>query len=255
METILKTQNLSVGIKNQVFLKDLNIEIQKGEILWIIGKNGSGKTSFLKTVLKFIPSLKGDIFVNGKSVNEIDFQSLSKLASFVPQKYIGSFEITVMDFLLTSRLSYENKIWGISKKTKEKIEGYLEWYGLQKFKNRKFSELSGGERQKILILGALIQETELILLDEPLNSLDPHHQFEISEIAIHLAQNEKKGLMIVTHDLTFPLKIGGKILVFEGNENYSFGEISEILSEEFLTKVYGVEFRFLENEGNKIPVF
>ncbi|KAA3602898.1 MAG: ABC transporter ATP-binding protein [Calditrichaeota bacterium] len=255
METILKTQNLSVGIQNQVFLKNLNIEIPKGEILWIIGKNGSGKTSFLKTVLKFIPIIEGEIFVNGNSVNEIDFESLSKLAAFVPQKYIGSFEITVMDFLLTSRLSLENKIWGVSKKTKEKIDGYLEWYGLQKFKNRKFSELSGGERQKILILGALVQETELILLDEPLNSLDPHHQFEICEIAIHLAKNEKKGLVIVTHDLTFPLKIGGKVLVFEGNEKFSFGEVNEILSEEFLTKVYGVKFNFLESQGNKIPVF
>lgn len=255
MESILKTKNLSIGIQNQVFLKNLNIEIPKGEILWVIGKNGSGKTSFLKTILKFIPILEGEIFVNGNSVNEIDFEALSKLASFVPQKYIGSFEITVLDFLFTSRLSYEKKIWGVSQKTKEKIEGYLEWYGLQKFKNRKFSELSGGERQKILILGALIQETELILLDEPLNSLDPHHQFEICEIAIHLAQNEKKGLVIVTHDLTFPLKIGGKILVFEGNQNYSFGEVEEILSEEFLTKVYGVKFKFLENEGNKIPTF
>lgn len=255
METILKTLNLSVGIQNQVFLKALNIEIPKGEILWVIGKNGSGKTSFLKTILKFIPSLEGEIFIKGISVNEIKFSCLSKLVSFVPQKYIGSFEITVIDFLLTSRLSYEKKIWGVSKETKEKIEGYLDWYGLDKFKNRKFSELSGGERQKFLILGALIQETELILLDEPLNSLDPHHQFEICEIAIHLAKNEGKGLVIVTHDLTFPLKIGGKILVFEGNENYSFGEINEILSEDFLTKVYGVKFKFLENKGNKIPIF
>ncbi|MCC7430265.1 ABC transporter ATP-binding protein [bacterium] len=256
MKPILKTKNLKVGIGNQIFLENLNLELFESELLWIIGRNGSGKTTLLRTLLNLANQQQSNaIFLENVAIEKLTASEIAKKISYVPQKYVGSFEITVSDFLENSRFVHETNSFGKSRETSLFVKNYLEFYGLTEFKNRKFSQVSGGERQKIMVLGALIQETPLVLLDEPLNSLDPNHQFELCELFKKLALENQKTLGIVIHDLTIPFKIGGSVLVFEGNGKYAFGKVKEVLTENYLTKIYGVNFQLLKAQNFQVPFF
>ncbi|MFN0203264.1 MAG: ABC transporter ATP-binding protein [Bacteroidia bacterium] len=169
---------------------------------YLVGLNGSGKSSLLKAILNLLP-YQGEIQIATKDIQQISRREMAKCIAFVPQQLTVNFPINVHDFLRTGRFPYTD-FWGNYRKEDELIvEKYIEKLALGDFLKRNLSEVSGGELQRIYLARALAQETSIILLDEPAQSLDPKSKEFLYEYLFSLAQTHT--ILCTTHDL-FPLE-------------------------------------------------
>ncbi|RLI02887.1 metal ABC transporter ATP-binding protein [Candidatus Bathyarchaeota archaeon] len=225
MEIILK--NLSAGY-NSPILTNITLSFKGNGLIQIIGPNGAGKTTLLKTILGLIKPIDGKVIVRCKKIGYVP-QKIS-LEKFYP--------LTAWELVLNTLLLYSKK-WPrfVGKSENEKVEKALEAVKLGKEKwNELFSELSGGERQRVLIAMAIVHEPDLLILDEPLSSLDPLGRVEMSKFIGKLAQ--EKLILIACHDPTLLLPYTKYVLLLNKNY-YAFGKPEEILKTEILKNVYG----------------
>ena len=176
---MIEVRNLKFSYGKNLVFDNINFSANEGEILSIVGPNGSGKTTLLKCINKIL-NPEGEIIVDDINLKNLKQNSLAKIISYVPQDGHNFFPQTVFDTVLLGRKPYIN--WGVSKKDIEIVSNYLNLMGIKKFALRYFNELSGGERQKILIARALATEARILLLDEPTSNLDLKHQYEIFRI-------------------------------------------------------------------------
>ncbi len=196
MKNVISVKNLSVYYGKIQVLSQINLEVKQGEYLGIIGPNGGGKTTFLKSILGIVPITKGEIKLFGAPIREH-----GNTIGYVPQLSHANreFPISVLEVVLTGRT--KKKIRPFYHYTKEDIEiatKQLEFVGLKEYRNRQMEELSGGEFQKVLIARALTVEPELLILDEPTANVDAKSREEIYMILAQL--NQEKTILMVTHD-------------------------------------------------------
>lgn len=195
----------------QLIVKQLSVKVSSGNILndisaffavglhYIVGLNGSGKSTFLKTLNQSI-DYQGNILINDKDIRQFSTQELAQKMAFVPQHLALNFPILVTDFVLSGRFPYLSWLGNYTKKDKELVMNNLTRLNILHLQNRKIQTLSGGELQKVYIARALTQETPIILLDEPAQSLDPLNKAFLYELLVELVA-EGKHIICTTHDL------------------------------------------------------
>ena len=201
--SVLHTANLTIGYskgKHQnVIQKDISLDLQKGKLIALIGKNGIGKSTFLKTITGIIEPLSGSISLNEKKLSDYDANELAQEMSLVLTESLPPSNLSVYEIIALGRQPYTNWLGTLSGEDKQKIEEAISLTGIAAFAHKKHYEISDGQLQKVLIARALAQDTPLIVLDEPTNNLD------IQNIEILIAAiNEYKGtLLVVSHDEYF----------------------------------------------------
>ena len=220
---IIDVKNLSLGYDKKAVFRGLNFSVSKGDFICVVGANGAGKTTLIKGILGLIKPLAGEIkFVNLKR----------KFVGYMPQETMvdPNFPAAVFEIVLSGTLNREHNIF-YNKTAKADAEAALLKLGILKLKNKSFVDLSGGQRQKVLLARALVATKELLILDEPSNNLDKKSKAELYKIVQKL-NAEGRTIMMVTHDLDHGNLIGNKILsIREGD--YFFG-----MTEEFVRKVH-----------------
>ena len=252
MKLIINGINFSYNGTNA--LDDVSLEIADGEVVSLIGPNGSGKSTLLKCINKILKPKGGSIWVDGRNLRDVELTEMARLAGYVPQSATYFFPSTVFDAVLLGRRPYVD--WSIGARDKEVIAYTLAATGLEGMALRYFDELSGGERQKVLIARALAQEPELLLLDEPTSNLDLKHQLEVMELITTTVRQKGILAIMAIHDLNLASRFSDKVIFLKEGKIYAAGEPQRVLTPENIREVYGVDTLVNTDSGRPhiIPV-
>ncbi len=231
-------------------LQNINFEINKGEIVSILGANGIGKTTLLKCMLGFMKWKEGDTYFEGKSLKNLSKKEFFQKVSYVPQSHHVSFPCTVYETVLLGRSSYLGIFDQPSKIDQSKAIEAIELCGITYLKDRNVNEISGGEQQLCYIARALCCQPSVIILDEAETGLDYANQMIVLSLLKKLSKENHITVIFNTHYPDHALEISDKTLLLLKNGNSLFGETKQILTEENLTKTFGVDIKIIENQIN-----
>ena len=229
-------------------LSGASLELQQGEIGILLGKNGSGKTTFFKNILGIEKPLKGKITFEGENLLKMNRRDRAKRIAYVPQ-HIHFGDLTVLDSVLMGRISHFGMKAGVQDYIA--VEKILEDMGLTEFAGRSAEALSGGEKQKIAIARAMAQEPKLMVFDEPTGNLDIANEHLIIEEAKKLAKEKNISILSSLHDLNQALYFGDKFfLMKEGRVKYAGGK--EIITEEVIRDVFDIDVKIITINNQKV---
>ena len=245
---MLSINGLDFRYKNISVLKDVGIDLKKGEVLSIVGPNGAGKTTILKCILGIVKQDKGTILIDGKDASRMKRLNLAKCISYVSQASPSKFPISVFDAVLMGRRPYI--VWKPSKKDLEVVADVLRSMDLEDVALRDFDQLSGGQKQKVLLARAFAQETDYLLLDEPTSNLDLRHQMEVMEMISGMVKRKGMAAMLAMHDLNLASRFSDTIVMLNAGKIFCTGEPLQVMTLENIRSVYGVEAIINQNNGN-----
>lgn len=248
---MIQVSNLSYFAGTRAILHGLDFSIEKGDFVLIFGQNGAGKSTLLRVLSGLIPAKKGEVLINEKSIARYSKRELATLLSYLPQSDEFDLPILVRDILLAGRYPYQFIFKKLSARDHELFSEGVECFGLGDLLERNMQTLSGGERKKVLLASAFIQDVPLILLDEPVNFLDPGSTFHFIKMLDSL-HRRGKTILLVSHEIQCFFPYANKILALKDGRNCYFGE--KKFSAELFQNIYQVSFRrtFV---GNKEIIF
>jgi len=235
---MLEVRNLTCGYDN-FLLKDISFEVNSSELTGIIGPNGSGKTTLIRVITKLIKPIKGEIIYQEKDITKLNFKELAREIAVVSQDAYFPDTIKVKDFVLLGRIPYFKKFQFLETSRDLKIiEKAMRLTEIIEIKDRFLKEISGGERQLVLIARALAQEPKLLLLDEPTTHLDITHKIKILDLIKRLNKEYGLTVLVVLHDLNLASQYCDKLLLLDKGKVYKIGKPFEVLTYEIIEKVY-----------------
>lgn len=239
---MLDVKNVSAGYDEVQVLHNISFSLNKGENLAIVGPNGCGKTTLLRTLAKVI-DYKGEILLQGENIQTIKRKELAKKVAFLSQISNVYFDFTVYDTVMMGRYAYQSKklFANTLPKDKEIVHSVLENLGLLDVAHKDISTLSGGQLQRVFLAKILVQEPDLILLDEPTNHLDLTYQIELIDYLKNWAKENHKSVVGVLHDINLAIRLSNKIAVMEKGEFVSVGDVQEVLRSTVLKEVYKLD--------------
>ncbi|MCB9000040.1 MAG: ABC transporter ATP-binding protein [Bacteroidales bacterium] len=219
-DSILKLEKLSIGFSqkggNSLLLKELALEVKRGELVGLIGRNGSGKSSLLRTLVRLQNSIEGSVFFNSFKIQDIHPQKFAKEIAFVPSGLEYNETMTVRELVSLGRFPYTNWIGNLNRNDLRIIQSALDKVGIQELADRKLTEISDGEKQKASIARTLAQDTPLIILDEPTAYLDLPAKNDIVSL-LHELVNQGKTVIFSTHDLNIAIRFSDKLWLISEN--------------------------------------
>lgn len=245
MNLEIKNGNFSYTDENPI-LKSINLKINSGEIFTILGQNGIGKTTLLKCINGILKWNSGEVFIDDKKIDSV--KDLKDIA-YVPQAHSFSFSYTVKELVIMGRAKYLNIFSIPSKSDYDIVEKILDEMGILHLRDRKCSELSGGQLQLVFLARALVGDPKILILDEPESHLDFKNQTKILRTIVQLAKRKNITCIFNTHYPEYALKISDRSMLM-GEEDYIIGKTSKIINEENLKKYFEIKTKIVEIEIN-----
>jgi len=219
---ILKTENLSIGYRKKklekVVASGINIAVTEGELVAVIGINGVGKSTFLRTVSGIQPELSGHIEINGENRKNISSERLATMISLVLTEQPLSKNLGVAELVALGRQPYTNWIGRLSPDDRKIVKDALALVKIEEIQEKKCHELSDGQLQKVLISRALAQNTPVMILDEPTSHLDMYHKAQVLKLLKDLSLRTRKAVIFATHEINLALQLCDKIILMKPNE-------------------------------------
>ena len=246
----IENTTFSYGLSEENLLDGINLNIEKGKFIGILGPNGCGKSTLLKVILKYLNPKEGIIKIENKELKEYTQSELAEILSFVPQKSSLTMPLTVEDVVYMGRVPYIKNRWtGFDREDREKVEKIMQMLKIDKFKNRVIFSLSGGEFQRVLLARALAQNTNIMLLDEPTSALDMNYALEIMRLTSYFVQNESLTAVMVLHDLNLASMYCDSMILLKNGKIAYEGTPKELFRPEILEEIYGFNCEVIENNG------
>ncbi|MCH4184076.1 MAG: ABC transporter ATP-binding protein [Eggerthellaceae bacterium] len=239
-------QDLSCGYRDAVVLEDISFSLIDGDVLCILGPNGVGKTTLFKTILGLLPRLGGKILCDDQVIDDGHECTNKSWIAYVPQAHRPAFAFTVFDIVLMGRTSHLKAFATPSDKDRAITRDVLSELGLMDLAERPYTQISGGERQLVLIARALVQQPQILVMDEPAASLDFGNQATMLQHVRNLAY--KKGLVVLmtSHNPDHAILVANKTLLIEGRAKTLFGDTNQVVSDSTLSSLYHTPIRILE---------
>ena len=236
---MLDIKNVTCGYGKEIILANIDFNVNPGDIISIMGANGIGKTTLFKSILGHLKLIKGSILIDGKDINTLSSREKAKLIAYVPQAHIPPFPFKVIDVVTMGRTAHISTFSSPTKKDMQIAKESLDKVNILYLQNKTYTEISGGERQLVLIARALAQKSEILIMDEPTANLDFGNQIRILEQINNLARN---GLAIIytTHFPDHTFLCSNQVLVIKGKDDYVFGVADKIITSELLKELYHV---------------
>ncbi|WP_338378302.1 ABC transporter ATP-binding protein [uncultured Flavobacterium sp.] len=221
---VLHTKNLTIGYTNKskstTIAKNLNIHLTSGKLIGLIGANGIGKSTLLKTITGIIKPLEGNVFINDKSIEDFKSEDLAKELSIVLTEQLPPSNLSIYEIVALGRQPYTNWLGTLSKEDKLKIDEAIRLTEIDAFQHKKHFEVSDGQLQKTLIARALAQDTDLIILDEPTTHLDLVHKVTLLKLLQKLTHETGKTILYSTHDIDLAIQLCDEIIVITEEKIY-----------------------------------
>ncbi|MGL4849904.1 MAG: ABC transporter ATP-binding protein [Clostridium sp.] len=242
---MLEIKNLEFSYGKKQILKDISFKCEEGQVVGILGPNGSGKTTLIRNILGIEKLDKGNILLNDENINKLGLQEKAKKIAYVPQMLSDNFNITVMELILSGLKPHIS--FKIGEEELEKADELMKEFNILHLTDKNFNDLSGGQKQKVLICKAILQRTDICILDEPISFLDLGNSIEILKIIKKLAKESKKTILIIIHDLNMAKAFSDKILLMKDGKVVQFDYTDKVLTCEQIKKIYNVDVKIVEN--------
>ncbi|MCK0071078.1 ABC transporter ATP-binding protein [Kordiimonas laminariae] len=244
----LKVANLSLEVGTKEILKDVSAEMKCGELVGLIGPNGAGKSSLLKAILGLQDCVRGEVMLEGRDLNSLSIKERSKLFAYAAQGAPVHWPLTAEYIVGLGRAPHLNPWQRMGVRDLEIVEEALRKTDCTHLKEQSVTTLSGGEKARVLLARALASDTPYLFADEPVASLDPAHQLQVMDILKNEAE-AGKGVMVVLHDLGLALRYCDRLILLHEGKTIGQGSAEEILSDENLDQVFGVQAERWKNKG------
>ncbi len=251
---LLESKGISFGYGGTPVLKNVSFAVNAGDFVALLGPNGSGKTTLLKTLLGIYNPFEGEVFLDGKPILSYGAKERAKKIGYVSQEPTFSFPLTVEELVSLGRYAYSNGF----KETPEDnraVQEALRMTGSFPLKDKRFTSLSGGERQKALIARVLAQTSHLLLMDEPTSHLDIYFQLQILEALKNICRQQHLGIIAVLHDLNLISLFADKVLVLKAGERVAFGNVQDVVTEQVLADTFGVDVTVRKEAADQTQYF
>lgn len=246
---IIKAENICVSVKEKHIIKDISFSLEKGDFCCVVGVNSSGKSTLLKTLCRTISATSGDVFIEEENINSFSVRNLAKKVSVVFQSTDIDLDFSALQIVLMGRMPYQKILQQDRKEDLLVAEEAMKRTNTWKLKDRAFPTLSGGEKQRVMIARSLCQNTPIMLLDEPIASLDVKHQFEIMELLKEINKENGVSIFMILHDLSLALQYSNKILAMKDGKMKYFGETNEVLNKENIEELFEVKAEIINNNN------
>lgn len=243
------TDQLTVGYDGKPLIKDIRIELNRGQILTLIGPNGSGKTTILKSITKDLKSLYGTVYIDNRSLDDMTNKDLSYKVAVVLTEKLKTELMTCEDVVGTGRYPYTGRLGILSVQDRCKIREAMELVDIWGLRNRDFTQISDGQRQRVLLARAICQEPQIIVLDEPTSFLDIRYQLELLSILRNLAKTRDIAVIMSLHELDLAQKISDIVVCVKGEHIAHYGTPQEIFRRELIHPLYDL------SNGSYNPLF
>jgi iron complex transport system ATP-binding protein len=254
MENIIEGRDIRFSYDGIEVIKDVNLSVDRGRIIGLLGANGAGKSTLLKLLTGILSTKHGKILYSGREMKYLSKREISKRIAYVPQSPAFGFPFTVSEIIKMGRAPYLGRFEFENDKDNEIAFQAMETVGITHLQDRLVSEISGGEKQLTSFARALAQEPELMVLDEPATFLDVKHKTEILRLLIKLKNERNISIIAATHDVFSGLFYFDRLVILKDGEILAEGECDRVLTDDILSKAYNIDVKVRKEDG-KIFVF
>lgn len=270
----ITVQNISLSYEKELVLNNINLSIKKGSVVTLVGPNGCGKTTLLKVINGFLRQYEGAVYIDNRNTEHISSLEMAKTLSYVSQLHKSSFPFSVLDVVLTGRMPYINTFSTPGKKDLEKARSILDFLGIGHFAHKSYTQISGGERQMVMIAKALVQEPDFLLLDEPTSFLDLKNQIHVLKTITHLSKTRNITVLMTLHEPNHAMLFSDEIILlrklgygecnshvsseketllsYPGNNIVVSGIPEKVMTPEKIKEAYGIHVDILEHNGKRM---
>jgi iron complex transport system ATP-binding protein len=251
---MLAGRALTIGYRDRVVGRGLDVALAQGEVLALLGPNGGGKTTLLKTLLGILKPLAGEAVIGERSLASYSIRERARRIAYVPQMHAPTFAFTVETVVLMGRTAHGGLFSAPSAHDRAVAVRALEALGIGHLHARPYTMISGGERQLVLLARALAQEPQFIVLDEPTASLDFGNQGKVMR-QIRVLAAEGHGVLFTTHDPNHALRAADRAYLLRDGTRLAEGKVAEVLTREQLVALYGAPVEMLTDATSGTSAF
>lgn len=245
---IIDVQNLSFRYNSKAVLNNVNFGLERDQIVGILGPNGAGKSTIIK-ILGGILEYEGSIKLMGIELKKFKRRELARIIAVVPQNFEPGFDFKVSDLVMMGRTPYLKMFESMSREDFNIVEDTMKLTDIFHIKDKSIREISGGERQRVIIAMAIAQDPKILLLDEPNANLDLKYQISIFELLRNLVRTKHISILVAMHDVNLAVKYCNKIMLLNKGEIVQFDAPEKVITEENIRKVYEIDSSIIK-DGN-----
>lgn len=235
------TEKMCVGYDEKAIVKDIEIMVQEGEILTLIGPNGAGKSTVLKSIAGQIDLLGGTAYLDGESLAEIGREERAKKMSVVFTERLQTELMTCRDVVATGRYPYTGRFGILSKNDHHMVDEAMEWVHITDMKDADFRKISDGQRQRVMLARAICQETDILILDEPVSYLDIKHKLEFLFVLQELCEQRRLTVIMSLHELDLAKIVSDKILCLKGEYIFRYGTPEDVFKTGLIEQLFEID--------------
>lgn len=236
----LVTEHLDVGYQNKALIRDIALSLKPGKILTLIGPNGVGKSTILKSITRQLALVSGCVYLEGRSIQEYSGQAFARKVAVMMTGRLQSEWMTCYEVVATGRYPYTGKMGILGKEDKEKIEQALALVQAQDLAKQDFTRISDGQRQRIMLARAICQEPEIIVLDEPTSYLDIRHKLELMTLLKDMVVHQEVAVIMSLHELDLAQRISDYVMCVRDNHIERYGTPEEVFTPDAIEQLYGM---------------
>ncbi|MDQ0338783.1 iron complex transport system ATP-binding protein [Caldalkalibacillus uzonensis] len=250
----LAAEKLGIAYGKLDIVKGLNLTIPEGKVTTIIGPNGCGKSTILKTLARILQPKTGVVYLDGKAIHQQSTREIAKKMAILPQTPEAPSGLTVSELVSYGRFPHQRGFGRLTDEDRRIVHWALEVTGVIQFRERPIEALSGGQRQRVWIAMALAQETDLLLLDEPTTYLDLAHQLEVLQLLDKLNLEQQRTIVMVIHDLNHAARFAHHMVAINNGTIIKEGTPEEVMRPDVLKEVFNIDAEIVKDPRTGKPV-